>query len=190
MDWIRARLTYANVMVTLLTFLVLGSGAAAAFRLPRNSVFSRHIVNNQVKGRDVDESTLKGLLRGRGRSLAGRATLILGGGGQQPILDVPGFGVIQGGCGSGGAGVGFKNQSGGDLRIYPFADGADQTPVTVGDGADSTLFPSGVGSAGFTLMQIVNPDIADQRLLTVIATRDAQSGSQCPVQARALTNFL
>lgn len=50
---LRGRLTYANVMVTLLLFIVLGGGAYAAFRLPQNSVRSRNIVNGQVKQKDL-----------------------------------------------------------------------------------------------------------------------------------------
>ncbi len=49
----RSRLTYANVMSTLCLFLLLGGGAYAAFKLPNNSVKSRHIVNGQVKARDL-----------------------------------------------------------------------------------------------------------------------------------------
>ena len=50
---IRQHLTYANVMVTLLAFIVLGGGAYAAFHLPRNSVRSRNIKNGQVKKQDL-----------------------------------------------------------------------------------------------------------------------------------------
>ena len=53
MSRIRSHLTYSNVMVTILAFIVLGGGAYAAFHLPRNSVRSRNIVNGQVKARDL-----------------------------------------------------------------------------------------------------------------------------------------
>ena len=53
MGRIRSSLTYANVMVTILAFVVLGGGAYAAFHLPRNSVRSRNIVNGQVKKQDL-----------------------------------------------------------------------------------------------------------------------------------------
>ena len=56
---LRGSLTYANVMVTLLVFVVLGGGAYAAFTLPKNSVRSKNIVNNQVRGKDVKESSLR-----------------------------------------------------------------------------------------------------------------------------------
>jgi hypothetical protein len=53
---LRRRLTYANVTATLALFLVLTGGIAWA--LERNSVKSKHIVNGQVKGADVDEASL------------------------------------------------------------------------------------------------------------------------------------
>ena len=46
---LRPRLTYANVMVTLLAFVVLGGGAAYA----ANTVFSADIVNGEVKSVDI-----------------------------------------------------------------------------------------------------------------------------------------
>ena len=49
----RPRLTYANVMVTIIAFIVLGGGAYAAFHLPKNSVRSKNIVNGQVKQPDL-----------------------------------------------------------------------------------------------------------------------------------------
>lgn len=55
---IRRHLTYANVMATIAVFVVLGGGAYAAFKLPKNSVRSKNIVNGQVKGDDVAERSL------------------------------------------------------------------------------------------------------------------------------------
>ena len=56
----RSRLTYANVMVTILAFIVFGGGAYAAFHLPKNSVRSKNIVYHQVKPVDVaKEAALK-----------------------------------------------------------------------------------------------------------------------------------
>src|SRR4051812_50161064 len=42
------QLTYANVMSTLAVFIVLGGGAYAATRLPRNSVGTKQIKNGGV----------------------------------------------------------------------------------------------------------------------------------------------
>ena len=54
----RKHLTYANVMVTILAFIVLGGAAYAA-----NTVFSSDIVDNQVFSADVrnDSSAEAGL---------------------------------------------------------------------------------------------------------------------------------
>ncbi len=60
----RDKLTYANVMVTILAFIVLGGGAYAAIHLKKNSVTSKSIRNGQVKLVDlapnaVDSSKVK-----------------------------------------------------------------------------------------------------------------------------------
>jgi hypothetical protein len=60
MHRIRNRLTYANVMVTVLAFIVLGGGAYAAFHLPKNSVKSRNIKNGQVKRPDLAANAVNG----------------------------------------------------------------------------------------------------------------------------------
>ena len=54
---IRNRLSYANVMATIAVFIALGAGAYAAGLAP-NSVKSRHIAPDAVKGTDVNEGTL------------------------------------------------------------------------------------------------------------------------------------
>jgi hypothetical protein len=55
---IRRHLTYANVTVTALVFVVLGGGAYAMSIAPKNSVVSSSIKNGQVRGADVKESSL------------------------------------------------------------------------------------------------------------------------------------
>ena len=59
MSRIRPHLSYSNVMVTLLAFVVLGGGAYAAFHLPKNSVRSKNIVNRQVKSKDLSPAKFK-----------------------------------------------------------------------------------------------------------------------------------
>jgi hypothetical protein len=51
-QWFRSHLTYSNVMVTILAFMVLGGGSAVALR-GSNRVFSDDIVNGQVKKPDL-----------------------------------------------------------------------------------------------------------------------------------------
>jgi hypothetical protein len=60
MKRIRANLTYANVMVTVLLFVVLGGGAYAATNLSKNSVGSKQIKKNSIKGIDVRNDGLSG----------------------------------------------------------------------------------------------------------------------------------
>lgn len=52
-----ARLSYANVVASLALFLALGGGTALA--LGRNSVDTRELAKQAVKGRNVDPSSLK-----------------------------------------------------------------------------------------------------------------------------------
>ena len=58
MTRLRPRLTYANVMVTVLAFVVLGGGAYAATQLPKNSVGTKQLKNNAVKGPKVADDSL------------------------------------------------------------------------------------------------------------------------------------
>ncbi len=57
----RPKLSYANVMVTLLAFVVFGGGAAyAASRLAKNSVGSKQLRRNAVTSAKVKDGTLRG----------------------------------------------------------------------------------------------------------------------------------
>lgn len=56
LGWWRPKLTYANVMVTALMFVVLGGGAYATVLAPKNSVDSRAIIDGQVKTGDLAAS--------------------------------------------------------------------------------------------------------------------------------------
>lgn len=58
-QWLRSHLTYANVMVTILAFLVLGGGSAVALS-GSNTVFSDDVVDNQVYSADVRDDTQTG----------------------------------------------------------------------------------------------------------------------------------
>ncbi len=57
---IRPHLSYANVMVTLLAFVVLGGVSYAAFKLPNDSVKSKHIKDEQIQSKDVRNDDLTG----------------------------------------------------------------------------------------------------------------------------------
>ena len=58
---LRDNLTYANVMVTVLAFIVLGGATAyAAFRVPPNSVGSRQLKAKAVTGGKIADGTISG----------------------------------------------------------------------------------------------------------------------------------
>jgi hypothetical protein len=55
---LRPRLSYANVVSTLCLFILLGGGAYAASKLPRNSVGTKQLKRNAVKGTKVADRSL------------------------------------------------------------------------------------------------------------------------------------
>jgi hypothetical protein len=58
---LRSRLTYSNVMVTILAFLVLGGGAAfAATKLAKNSVGTKQLKNNAVTTKKIKNGAVTG----------------------------------------------------------------------------------------------------------------------------------
>jgi hypothetical protein len=58
-QWLRSHLTYANVMVTVLAFIVLSGGTAVALS-GSNTVFTDDIVDNDVRTADVRNDSLAG----------------------------------------------------------------------------------------------------------------------------------
>jgi hypothetical protein len=57
MDGLRRHLTYSNVMVTILAFVVLGGGTAVALE-GANTVFSDDIVNGEVQTADIADAAV------------------------------------------------------------------------------------------------------------------------------------
>ena len=66
---LRPKLTFANVMVVVLAFIVLGGGAYAATSLPRNSVGTKQLKRGAVTKAKIKKSTLREL---KGRPAARR----------------------------------------------------------------------------------------------------------------------
>jgi hypothetical protein len=60
LDRVRPRLSYANVVSTLCLFLLLGGGAYAALKLPKNSVGTKQIKKEAVTAAKVKKGTLTG----------------------------------------------------------------------------------------------------------------------------------
>lgn len=59
MRTLRGKLTYANVISTLCLFMLLGGGAYAATKLPRNSVGTKQIKNGAVTGKKIRNGTIE-----------------------------------------------------------------------------------------------------------------------------------
>jgi hypothetical protein len=57
---IKGKLSYANLISTLCLFLLLGGGAYAATRLPKNSVDTKQIKNGAVTGAKIKPQTITG----------------------------------------------------------------------------------------------------------------------------------
>lgn len=69
---LRPKFSYANVMVTLLAFVVLGGGAAyAATQLAKNSVGTKQLRKNAVTSAKVKDGTLRGKDFANGQLLVG-----------------------------------------------------------------------------------------------------------------------
>jgi hypothetical protein len=58
MRTLRDKLTYANVISTLCLFMLLGGGAYAAVKLPKNSVGTKQIKNNAITGKKIKKGTI------------------------------------------------------------------------------------------------------------------------------------
>jgi Collagen triple helix repeat (20 copies) len=66
MNFLRQRLTYANVIASLALFLVLGGGAYAATQLPRNSVGTGQLKGEAVTAGKIAKKTRRQLQGARG----------------------------------------------------------------------------------------------------------------------------
>ena len=60
MKTLRQRLTYANVVSTICLFILLGGGAYAATKLPKNSVGTKQLKKNAVAGGKIKTSAVTG----------------------------------------------------------------------------------------------------------------------------------
>jgi hypothetical protein len=78
-DWIRRRLTYANMMATIAVFIALGGSSYAALTITgrdvrNNSLTGRDVRNNSLTGRDVKEGRLGTVRRARKANRLGGLT--------------------------------------------------------------------------------------------------------------------
>jgi hypothetical protein len=125
----KKHLTFANVASGIALFIALGLGTAWA--VERNSIKSKHIVNGQVKGADVNEDTLGAVpLASDSDALGGDQAdrfataftvdgfLSEGDPATSVVADVPGFGEVEMECLDGAdEELRIHNTSGGQLEI-------------------------------------------------------------------------
>lgn len=186
----------------------LRKGAVTAAKLKKNAVTTSRIKNRAVTGRKIRLSTVGkvpaarqadnagklgglpagGFLQGDGTALSARTLLQLGGGGDQHVLDLPGYGELVGGCGSGGGALWFKNTVGFPLRVISARGSEFAVDTLLADGDKSTGVGPGPGGVGVFIFQVGETDYGSQPLLTVFASTDAQGGQKCGVQAWAIEN--
>jgi hypothetical protein len=113
----RPRLSYANVMVTILVFIVLGGGAYAAIHLPKNSVGSRQLKKNAVVSPKVKNGSLKNSDTALQWAVVSRAGTVKSQSG--------GITVVQG-AGSGEVTIDFgRSLRGRSVQVTPLITGAD-----------------------------------------------------------------
>ena len=72
-------LTYANVVGTLALFIVLGSGAYAATKLPKNSVTGLQVKNGSLFAKDLKKRQVQTGAQGRAGAAGGQGSRGLGG---------------------------------------------------------------------------------------------------------------
>jgi hypothetical protein len=97
----------------------------AAVTLADNSVGSRHVKPDALRGVDILESSLEGLVRGTGVARAASKELD-GSAGYQTVLVIPGVGRLEGDCEFGGGLTlyqRFVNTTGVDAAVWVGADG-------------------------------------------------------------------
>jgi hypothetical protein len=158
---LRTRLTYANVMSTLLVFGALGGTSYAVTQLDRNSVRSKHIRNGQVKRADLARNSVNSSKVRDGRLLAlDLAAGQVPRGAQGP----PGERGVQGTEG----GLGFV----GDRVTVQFEQAA--TPLADNTKQTYTVFcPDGQKAIGGAL----RGDATDSEFTDVVSSRPAISST-------------
>lgn len=182
---IKPHLSYANVVSSIALFAVLGGGAYAASKIGPEDIKKNAVRTKHIKKDAVTPAKAKGLVEG---IASGGAVLQLGGGGEQHVSDVPGFGEIRGGCGSGGGALRLFNQSGLTLKMAISGPGTGKVE-DVADGESSSFSGPGPGGAGIHLLQARGGSGADSRVLTVLGMSTEQTSNQCHVRVQVMAEL-
>ncbi len=168
-------------LALLCLFLIIGGGTAWA--LERNSVRSRHIVNGQVRGVDVKESSLRGVLRGSGRVVAERTFMTNGTTTVREVLDLRGFGRITGNCPNGATpGFTFTNETSQNIEVIEADVSLGDDYEVVAPDATATL----AGDAESPRLIIWRFAIGDAIATVWPFSQKPSSGSDCHIWMHAL----
>src|SRR3954447_12385406 len=176
---IRSHLTYANVMATFAVFVVLGGGAYAATKLPKNSVGAAQIKKNAVTGAKVKNGSLLGADFKAGQLPAG----VAGAQGAKGDKGDPGVGLQglkgdKGDKGDTGATGPSTGAAGGDLSgnypnpaIASGAIGTGELARAISTYSDQMKDTTIAGDAGFHRVDFDPPPVAGG--ITTVTTAGA-----------------
>ncbi len=115
----------ALVVASLALLVALSGVGYAATTLADNSVGSRHVKPDSLRGVDVLETSLEAVVQGKGLTKA-RSKQLDGPAGYETVLVVPGVGQIEGDCVFGGGVTMFHrfvNTTGVDAAVWLNSDG-------------------------------------------------------------------
>ena len=168
----RRPLSYANVTATAALVLAAGTGGAWAVdqingnRLVDESVRGRKLVHDTVTARHVKESSLEGVVKGKGRVLSGHTTQA----GSDPmvaarILDTR-AGRFSLGCGNANADVRYKNTTPGASEVYRTVGVVAGPAVGEEDNeTDRDFLTRGAGQdIGYSVTEATGPRVIELRV--------------------------
>jgi hypothetical protein len=170
------------VLASLALAVALGGTAYAAARLPRNSVGSPQVKPNSLKGSDIKESTLQGLLHAQGSSGWARTRVLSANTAYTTLHTIAKFGRLDVSCGAGvNAGLKVVNTSNTAGHVWlQWSNGTTSFNVNPGGSAGLNI---NTGSEAAKL--IVNTE-APKRV-TVLEVATVIAGGTCTHTAFAET---
>jgi len=172
-----------SLVIACLALAIALGGTAYAASLPRNSVGSPQVKANSLKGIDIKESTLKGVMRAEGVGSAGSKLLGSNSGG--PIVTIPKVGRIEGVCSVGvtSAQVRFFNAT--NAAATDWFEEADGTADISSTPPHATGVPHSTSLIGIRTWVIHTT--APKRLTVVTVANFVAFGSQCEFHASVET---
>jgi len=176
--WLRARLTYANVLVTILLFFVLGGGGAYALS-GHNRVKSDDIAPGAVRQSDLADST--------GKTYSNAITLGVGGA-RKRYMAIPGFGKLEAtSCTTNSVVSRLTNTSSSSFRLDYFVDANGNLFQNAFDRSPGEQFNFSSTSPQFLHLQLVRGSGASTQMATITAFNVSRPESEnCAFDARAI----